>query len=214
MSAPSTTAVSAATFCAIDFESAGAARGRTDSPVQIGMLTWSRHSGLGEPFVSHLKTDQPIQWAAQRVHGITPADLANAPPLATLWPVIRQHMQGAAIIAHGKGTEKRFLRAFPGHGFSPWIDTLLLARAAWPTLPDHALGSLCDALGITDSIRQIVPHKSWHDALFDAAASLVLLRHLIDALDLDAYTLASLTQPDTSEWHRLRKSSRATGRRV
>ncbi len=198
------TPVARCRFCAIDFESAGAARGHTDAPVQIGLATWSRVEGDGATFVSHLKTDQPVQWTARRVHGISTTDLADAPPLATLWPVIRNHMRGAAVVAHGKGTEKRFLRAFPGHGFGPWLDTLLLARAAWPSLPDHSLGPLCDALGLTPEVRGLVPEKSWHDALFDAAASLILLRHLIDALGLDEHPVAALTNPDTSAWHRMR----------
>jgi DNA polymerase-3 subunit epsilon len=205
---PATTFVSACRFCAIDFESAGAAPGSTDTPVQVGLATWSIDGAReDETFVSHLQTDQPIQWSAQRVHGITPAELANAPSLVMLWPEIKRRMQGAAIVAHGKGTEKRFLRAFPGHGFGPWLDTLLLARAAWPELPDHSLGPLCEALALTPLIRASVPDKSWHDALFDAVASLVLLRHLIDALDLHGHTIAHLTHPDTSAWHRLRKSS-------
>ena len=206
MNDPSTTAISDCRFCAIDFESAGAARGSTDTPVQIGIATWSRPHGIGESFVSHLKTNQPIQWSAQRVHGITPADLADAPSLMMLWPEIKRHMRAAAVVAHGKGTEKRFLRAFPGHGFGPWIDTLLLARAAWPDLPDHSLGPLCDTLGLTPAVSDLVPGKSWHDALFDAAASLILLKHLIDALQLDAHPVAALTSPDTSAWHRLRRT--------
>jgi DNA polymerase III subunit epsilon len=204
---PSITPISACRFCAIDFESAGAARGSTDTPVQVGIATWSTGSTtLGHSFVSHLKTQQPIQWSAQRVHGITPADLADAPSLAMLWPEIKRNMHDAVIVAHGKGTEKRFLRALPGHGFGPWIDTLVLARAAWPHLPDHSLGKLCDALDLTESVSQHVPGKSWHDALFDAVASLVVLKHLIAALDLFAQPVAHLTQPSTSAWHRSRKS--------
>lgn len=203
---PNATPVSACRFCAIDFESAGAARGSTDTPVQIGLATsLPADTGCDDTFVSHLKTDQPIQWSAQRVHGISPADLADAPALMMLWPEIKRRMQGAAVVAHGKGTEKRFLRAFPGHGFGPWLDTLLLARAAWPELPDHSLGPLCDALGLTAAIRDAVPDKSWHDALFDAVASLVLLKHLIDVLALQDAPVAHLTHPDTSAWHRLRK---------
>lgn len=203
---PARTPVSACRLCAIDFESAGASRGHTDTPVQIGLAAGPPTGGPADCFVSHLRSDQPIQWSAQRVHGITPADLADAPPLAMLWPDIKRRMAGAVIVAHGKGTEKRFLRAFPGHGFGPWLDTLLLARAAWPDLPDHSLGPLCDALGLTPAIRLAIPEKSWHDALFDAAASLLLLQHLVAALELHTHPVAALTHPDTSTWHRLRKS--------
>lgn len=192
-------------FTAIDFESAGAARGKTDSPVQIGMATWSVKGGHVDPYVSYLHTDQPIHWSAAKVHGITPADLVGAPPLLTLWPEIKKRLGGRAVVAHGKGTEKRFLRAFPGHGFKPWIDTLHIARAAWPELGDHSLGALCEARGLDAAVRELVDGRSWHDALFDAVASLVLLEHIVESCGLEGHPLEALVKPDTSAWHRTRR---------
>jgi DNA polymerase-3 subunit epsilon len=193
-------------FTAIDFESAGAARGEADSPVQVGLATWSLADGHGGNFVSHLSTDRPVQWSARKVHGIGPEDLKDAPALLSLWPELKSRLAGAVVVAHGKGTEKRFLRAFPGHGFGPWIDTLLLARAAWPELPDHSLGALCVRRGLTEKVRTIVPEKSWHDALFDAAASLVLLEHVVAELSLADLPVEHLAKPDTSAWHRMKRS--------
>jgi DNA polymerase-3 subunit epsilon len=193
-------------FTAIDFESAGASRGKTDSPVQIGLASWSAETGHDNTFVSYLRTDQPIQWAARKVHGIGPENLIEAPALLMLWPEVKQRLAGAVVVAHGKGTEKRFLRAFPGHGFGPWIDTLLLARAAWPELPDHSLGAVCEMQGLAESIRALVPAKSWHDALFDAVASLVLLAHLVKSHALADQSVESLLHPDTSRWHQLKRS--------
>ncbi len=192
-------------FTAVDFESAGASRGRTDSPVQVGLASWSTESGHDDAFVSYLFTDQPIQWAARKVHGIGPEQLAEAPSLLMLWPEFKRRLAGAVVVAHGKGTEKRFLRAFPGHGFGPWIDTLLLARAAWPELPEHSLGALCENHALTPKIQELVPSKSWHDALFDSVASLVLLSHLIDTHSLEGMPVEALLQPDTTAWHQSRR---------
>lgn len=192
-------------FTAIDFESAGATRGKTDQPVQVGLACWSPATGHHDSFVSYLHTDQPILWAAQKVHGIGPEHLAGAPALLSLWPEFKNRLGGAMVVAHGKGTEKRFLRAFPGHGFGPWLDTLLLARAAWPELPDHSLGTVCEGHGLSESIRVLVPGKSWHDALFDAVASLVLLAYLIESHALADHPVAALLQPDTSRWHQSRR---------
>ncbi len=193
-------------FSAIDFESAGAARGKTDSPVQVGLALWTTENGHTDAFVSYLRVNQPIQWAARKVHGIGPEHLADAPSLLLLWPEFKKRMAGAVVVAHGKGTEKRFLRAFPGHGFGPWVDTLLLARAAWPDLPDHSLGALCESHGLTAVIRTLVPEKSWHDALFDAVASLVLLAYLIESHDLADHPVESLLHPDTSRWHQSKRA--------
>lgn len=193
-------------FTAIDFESAGASRGKTDSPVQVGLATWCLETGHSASFVSYLKTEASIQWSARKVHGIGPEQLADAPSLLMLWPEFRQRLSGAVVVAHGKGTEKRFLRAFPGHGFGPWIDTLLLARTAWPDLPDHSLGALCETHGLSATITTLVPEKSWHDALYDAVASLVLLSHLISTHALEDHPVESLLHPDTSPWHRAKRA--------
>ncbi len=193
-------------FTAIDFESAGAARGRTDVPVQVGLAGWTVAAGHGETFVSYLASDAPITWSARKVHGIRDEDLTNAPALLALWPELRNRLAGAAVVAHGKGTEKRFLRTFPGHGFGPWVDTLLLARAAWPELPDHSLSALCEARGLSNFIQQVLPGRRWHDALYDALASLALLEDLVRSFDLSAKPLEWLLEPDTAAWHRQRRT--------
>lgn len=192
-------------FAGIDFESAGAERGKTDVPVQIGLATWSLEGGHSDAFVSFLKTERSITWAAKKVHGITTDDLADAPALMMLWPKVKKTLANRIVVAHGHGTEKRYLRAFPAHGFGPWVDTLLLARAAWPELKSHALGDICAHFHLTDKITKLVPNKTWHDALYDTAASLVLLEYLIHTFQLTQSSIDLLLYPDNSEWHQLRR---------
>lgn len=168
-------------FVAIDFESAGATRGATDEPVQIAWAAMRGTTLLPDSFFSsYLHTDAPITWSAQKVHGITRQDLLGAPTFNSLWPQIRSALAGRTLIAHGAGTEKRFLRTFPLHGFGPWIDTVALSRRFLPTLPDHALGTISNALGLTPLLTELVPNGCWHHALFDAAASLLIVRHIIE----------------------------------
>ncbi len=193
-------------FAAIDFESAGVVRGQTDHPVQIGMARWSLEVGPTAEFVSYLQCAEPILWSAQKVHGIASADLVDAPALLALWPEIKSRLSGAIVVAHGKGTEKRFLRAFPGHGFGPWLDTLVLARAVWPAAPDHSLSALCEQCALTEEIQSWAPQRKWHDALFDAVASLALLRCIIRQLHLEQQPIDLLLQPSNQEWHLQRRS--------
>lgn len=191
-------------FAGIDFESAGAARGMTDVPVQIGLADWSVTDGHAEPFVSYLSSSSPITWSAKKVHGIQDEDLVGSPSLLELWPIVKKRLGSAVVVAHGKGTEKRFLRAFPGHGFGPWVDTLLLARAAWPDLPEHSLSALCISRNLELRIRELAPKGTWHDALFDTIGSLALLEDIINSFDLSDRPLAQLVFPDTREWHKKR----------
>jgi len=204
-------------FTAIDFESAGTSVGGTDTPVQVGTATWNPkvHTGqneqnnpLSDTWMSYIHTDKKITWAAQQVHGITTKQLADAPKLMLLWPQIKRQLADRVVVAHGHGTEKRFLRAFPNHGFKPWVDTLHLSRAAYPTLSSYSLGNLCETLDLTDEIDQITQIESpgtsitWHDALYDSIASIVLLRHIIDTYSLANSPLNLLTQPNTSAWRK------------
>ena len=180
-------------FVALDFESAGASRGATDEPVQVA---WAGMRGLVvRPetfFVSYLRSDAPITWSARKVHGITSADLDGAPSLGSLWPQVRGALLGRVLIAHGAGTEKRFLRAFPLHGFGPWVDTVALSRRFLPSLSDHALGSVCAALQLTDEVAGLVPDGRWHHALFDAVASLLVVRRLVSELKLEHHDVVVL----------------------
>ena len=64
------------------------------------------------------------------------------------------------------------------HSFDPWIDTLKLAREAWPGLASYALESLVETLQLKERIEMLVPDRSAHDALYDAVAAAVLLERL------------------------------------
>jgi DNA polymerase-3 subunit epsilon len=197
------TPVRDAAWAAVDFESAGAERGRTDEPVQVGMAVW-RGGEPGDFFRSFIHAPHRVTRAARAVHGFGGEDWAAAPPLAALWPEFKARLAGAVVVAHGAGTEKRFLRAFPLHGFGPWIDTLPMARAVLPELADHALGTVAEACGLVPEVRRLCPGLDWHDALFDAVASLVFLRHVVTVLDWGDAPVGQLRDFDAAAYRRRR----------
>ncbi len=180
-------------YAAIDFESAGAAPGETDHPVQVGIVRVEKLFGTPRCWASYIACEHPVRWSASRIHGITTEMLSEAPTFASLWPELRDLLRGCVVLGHNPATEMRFLRVFPGHGFSPWLDTLALARRALPTLPDHSLGALCETMGLTAEVQQLVPNRRWHDALFDAAGSLTLLRALVCGLQMEEAPLSGLS---------------------
>ena len=190
-------------FAAIDFESAGARRGGTDTPVQLGIVGMRFLSpDPGEAISTFLFTDQPITWSAQRVHGICTEDLRAAPRFLDLWPEIRRLLAHRVIVAHGAATERRFLRAFPLHGFGPWVDTLKLSRAVWPAQKSFALSDLIMAHDLEGDLAALHPKFRWHDAYSDALASLVLLRHIVSLCELGGQDSEILLHPDDSIYHR------------
>ena len=190
-------------FAAIDFESAGTAPGLTDEPVQIAVVHWN---GAAPERVldSYLKPSRPVTWAAREVHGISDAMLQDSPALIDLWPKIREALRDRWVVVHGGATEKRFLNIFPFHGFGPWVDTLPLARAIHPTLQSHALGDTIESLGLSQKLATW-PNFRWHDAASDAAASLVLLEHLVEAANLHEEPAEILTRPDLKAYFKTRR---------
>ncbi len=184
-------------FAALDFESAGEAPGMTDAPVQAGIAHMRGVNMLPESFFrTYINPKRQVTWAAQRVHGITTDDLSSAPEMKALWPEFRLRLGGNVVVAHAAGTEKRFLRAFPMHGFGPWLDTVTLARRAWPGLADYSLGGLAGALGFRGELDLLCPGLRFHDALYDAVGSLLVLRRLISLAGLEGQELQELLVRD------------------
>jgi DNA polymerase III subunit epsilon len=170
------------TFTAIDFESAGDAPGMTDAPVQTGMASMlGTEVQAGTFFRSYIQPQRAVTWAAQRVHGITTEQLREAPAMTALWPEFRARLGGRVVVAHSAGTEKRFLRAFPLHGFGPWVDTLTLARKAWPGMADYSLEALTAALGFREELDARCPGLAFHDAALLVLRTFVTAAQLLDA---------------------------------
>jgi len=196
--------ITATGFAAIDFESAGSAPGRTDEPVQIAIVHMEGRN-IRPALDSYVRPQVPVTWAAKKVHGISDEMVKDSPRLLDLWPEIKDAMEGRWIVAHGASTEKRFLRVFPFHSFGPWVDTLVLTRAVYPGLASHALGDIIRSLGLEKEEEISAQNFRWHDAGCDAAASLVLLRHLIEVCQLGSSGPDLLLRPDLTPYFSARR---------
>ena len=132
-------------------------------------------------FRSYIKPSNDLQITSrsQSVHRIKNEQLEKSPVLYELWPTINELLGKRVVVAHGAGTEKRFLRSFPMHGFDLWIDTLQLAKKILPESTDYSLGALIDDINANEDLIAICPGLDWHDALYDAVASLFLLKKLL-----------------------------------
>jgi len=195
-------------FAVIDFESAGSGPGLTDEPVQIAVIHWSGEE-IKTALNSYLRPSRKVTWSAKEVHGIGDELLVGAPLFMDLWPQVKASLSTRWVVAHGAATEKRFLRVFPFHGFGPWVDTLTLTRAVYPSLSSHALGDAVEKLGLTAQLP--TAGFRWHDACSDAIATAILLRHLIQVTEIGQEPAEILTRPNLMEYfaHRREKSRQA-----
>ena len=169
-------------FASIDFESTGHREGIGDEPIQVGIAVMKGFEiDKSSFFRSYIKPSNDLQITSrsQSVHRIKNEQLQKSPVLFELWPKINELLSKRVVVAHGAGTEKRFLRSFPMHGFDIWIDTLQLAKKVLPESTDYSLGALIHDIGANEDLKSICPELDWHDALFDAVASLFLLKELL-----------------------------------
>lgn len=172
------------TCTALDFETTGSVPGFHSEPWQIGLCSLSPQAPT-DPIQDidgswlHIHPERPFNRFAPGRHARLRSILATSPSLFDLWPSLQPFLS-RPIIAHNIGTERSILTdTFPLHAFGPWIDTLILARLAWPGLPSYALEDLIPTLGLSPKLSSLCPHWAPHDARYDAVAAALLLHHLL-----------------------------------
>jgi len=148
-------------FTAIDFETANYQR---NSACQLGVVVVE----AGEIVDRRVWLLRPPsrQFVFTYLHGITYAQVAQQPTFAELWPDIAPYLEGRLLAAHNAGFDMGVLGelfryfAIPAQGFRV-IDSLKVARKAWPQLPNHRLSTVAEHLDLS------LQH---HEALSDAVA--------------------------------------------
>ena len=182
----------------LDYETTGSFRGFPAEPWQIGMV--SLKNGKVDPtsmFESLLRVDvnRPFNPHAPGRHAVLREEIAAAPTPQELWPEIRPRLTQLPLCAHNVATEKKFTRLMaPMHQFGQWIDTLRIARKAWPGCASYALGDLIVMLELKPAVDRLCPGKEAHDALYDSVASAMLLEHLLAQLGWGNLTVAEFVE--------------------
>ena len=185
-----------ADIVAIDFETTGSVRGQANLPWQIGMAAirqgqllcdcgFSRY--LNVPAEHHFNPYTPGRWGEMR------EVLSQSPSILNAWPELSPWLMGHPLLAHNAPTERKILKdAFPMHKFGPWIDTLSMARMAYPSLESHALSDVLDVLELTPFVEEQCPELAPHDAYYDAVGCACLFAHIISLTAWNDVTLEYL----------------------
>jgi DNA polymerase-3 subunit epsilon len=171
------------TLTVLDFETTGTVPGFDTEPWQIGAIRLVK--GRIDPaqrFESLIRVDinRPFSAYAPGKHHKLREKIAAADDISKVWKKLEGWVSGCPLVAHNVAVEKKFLRQMaPMHRFGPWIDTLVLARQAWPNAPSHKLEDLIAGLHLEARVREICPTGEAHDALYDAVASAILLEYFL-----------------------------------
>jgi DNA polymerase III epsilon subunit-like protein len=134
----------------------------------------------------------PIQPRVTRIHGITNADVADAPLWEQVADDIRATLAGAWIVAHNATVEYGCLtRHLPDWQPAGVIDTLRAARTAYKDAPGYGLDALIRHTRI--DVSRIPGQR--HRAAYDATATALLLLDLAEHYSTWDAMAATATPP-------------------
>lgn len=165
----------------LDFETTGFVRGENAEPWQLGMIKIENGRPVDGSQYETVFSLPPLPTNRSGIAGeVASAYKTGTSQFTSRWPELKTWWTGTPLAAHNIATEKNLLeRIAPMQCFGPWIDTLVMSKCAYPKLKSHALGDICEQLKLLDTIENLCPGRSVHDALYDAAACAVLLEHLL-----------------------------------
>ena len=156
-------------FVAMDFETASAQR---HSAVSMALVV-VRDNVLVDEFYTLIKPETPFDVRNTQIHGLTAADVQNAPKFPAVWEQIKQfYTPNQLVVAHNAPFDNGVLRATLAHYGIPSphylsLDTVRTSRKLYPQLPNHKLNTVAEALQI-----ELVHH---HNALDDTVAAARIL---------------------------------------
>jgi DNA polymerase III epsilon subunit family exonuclease len=208
-------------FVAFDTETTGLQS--TDRLVEIAAVRF-RGAQVEAEWTALVDPGVPIPPEATAVHGLTDTDVRGCTPAADVLPAFLDFVQGAALVAHNAPFDLRvlaleLLRAGLPLPDQPVVDTCALSRLLPVAVPNHRLGTLADAFGVSRGR----PHRALSDARvakdllraylreLGPAADVLVRRHLTqDGLRLSLRCCAS--EPPDTPLVALVRRARAEGR--
>jgi DNA polymerase-3 subunit epsilon len=161
-------------FAVIDVETTGLSP-RTERILELAIVRVDEDGCFVDEWVTRFNPDGPV--GATHIHGITDADVADAPRFLHLVPEIARRLDGAAVVGHNVRFDLSFLRAeFERAGWVlPDVQsacTMTESRRHLPHLERRRLADCCEALSIRTA--------GAHSALGDARATALLLAHFVE----------------------------------
>lgn len=158
--------ISAAEYIVIDVETTGLSPD-DDRIIEVAAVK-CENDRIVDSFHSLINPGRRIPSNVTKLTGIKNADVAGAPDMDTVAPELSEFIDNLPLVAHNANFDIKFIaNAFKRAGISKgmlYIDTLVLARNAFPDMPNHKLSTLINELGLLD-------HEQEHRAMSDVEAT-------------------------------------------
>lgn len=193
-----------ATYAALDLETTGI-HPWADRTIEIGIVRWRKGDRAAE-FLDRVNPEISVKPGAQRVHGISPDELANAPRFQEIAVDIAEALAGVVIVGHrALSFDLPFVNMDMARaGQKPLnniaIDTNLLEKTSLIPGEKRDLSSLARAMGVKEGER----HRALHDARLVLRVWLALMDRFAEygkktLLDILPYFRAKLYPPSVME---------------
>jgi DNA polymerase III epsilon subunit family exonuclease len=165
-----------AVFCAVDVETSGLYMG--SRLVELGAVRFTSR-GILDEYHTLVDPMEPMQQGVIEIHGITNEMVRGCPYPAEVVKDFSTYLGDAVFIAHNARFDVRVIGTEMARaGMNPpenhVVDTVILARRAFPGMPNYRLGTVASYLGI----RQDIHHRGLPDAV---AAMEIFRRYLREA---------------------------------
>jgi ATP-dependent DNA helicase DinG len=163
-------------YASVDVETTGLDVADGHEILEVAVVGFTA-SGIEERWSTLVKPSIPIPPESARVHGIREADVAGAPTMDQVMPLVEEKTRGRILVLHNAPFDLEFLTAACAKlGREPidrpLIDTLILSRRCFPAAQAHSLTELATRVGVVPEGA----HRALPDAVTTANVMLALLR--------------------------------------
>lgn len=143
------------------------------------------------------------------IHGITSDHVAGAPTFAAVHAAVDGYLGGRITVAHSYFDKGALGAACRVHDRpvieTTWLDSVRVAKRAWPELPSHRLNVLSRFLGLR--------HRH-HDALSDARAAGMVIVRAIEHTGIDLAGWLAPSRPASARAPKAAATGPLKGERV
>jgi DNA polymerase-3 subunit epsilon len=166
-------------FAVFDTETTGLYPERGDRVLELAILRMRPDGTEVARYETLLNPDRPV--GATHIHGITAADVRDAPAFADVAADALPLLSGCVLVAHNAAFDFAFLEAECRHaGLAPGdpfrLCTVLASRRFCAGLPSHRLAAVCSRLQ--------VPLSDAHSAMADCTATAAIFLHFLRKMQL------------------------------
>ncbi|MGW9183806.1 exonuclease domain-containing protein [Agromyces sp. NPDC055661] len=161
------------TYAIIDVETTGLSP-KAGRILELAVVRVDAHGVIVDEWTSRFNPEGPV--GATHIHGITDADVADAPLFRDVAGDIARRLKGLPVAAHNARFDLAFLRSeFTLAGWElPWMVSYCTLNGSYHYLPDMDRRRLADCCWATG-----VRLTNAHSALGDARATAGLLRYYL-----------------------------------